>query len=475
MLTTPAPASTEAATRTKPIPTTPNREERRATGRSAEAARDRDRRQRRRRMLEEPAPDAESGIRNRGQRLDAEAPGGLVGDGHAASADCGDERGGEDGERAVRCAAYGPLRALRYERDEREQADSREDRAGDEEEPVPGVAPVEQEPADREDAVEDRSALRHVPDREHGRRERHCDAGARVDPRCSSGRDDDGGDERRRPEGQERRADERGQGGECDGEDAARVPPSRRDGLLVLRRTRLALGALPLLWGLQRIAQLGGEIGGARAAGRVEIQRGVDGGDETPREPAPLRGERRCALLDRACDLLDRHAPEGMPLAQRLPQEHSDRPDVALRRRLASVETLRRDVRERSRDVADGRERVRAVELGEAEVEEADREVVAILDEDVRGLDVAVDDSGPMGVRERIEDLCRDLDGVAVGRALRRESSRGAFARARTRMRCRRGSGRGRRRTPARSGRGAGGVPPWPRARRGQPPCPPAR
>ncbi len=104
-----------------------------------------------------------------------------------------------------------------------------------------------------------------------------------------------------------------------------------------------------------------------------------------------------------------------MPLAQRLPQEHPDRPDVALWSRLASVETLRRDVRERSRDVADGREGVRAVELGETEVEEADREVVAILDEDVRGLDVAVDDSGPMGVRERIEDLSRDLDSVAIG------------------------------------------------------------
>lgn len=67
------------------------------------------------------------------------------------------------------------------------------------------------------------------------------------------------------------------------------------------------------------------------------------------------------------------------------------------------------------RDVADGREGVRAVELGQTEVEEADREVVAILDEDVCGLDVAVHDSGPMGMRERIEDLSRDLDSVAIG------------------------------------------------------------
>ena len=70
-------------------------------------------------MFEQPGPDADAGIRNRGERLDAEAPSGLVGEGHAASADCGDERGGEDRERAVRRAAHGPVRPLCHERDER--------------------------------------------------------------------------------------------------------------------------------------------------------------------------------------------------------------------------------------------------------------------------------------------------------------------------------------------------------------------
>ena len=232
---------------------------------------------------------------------------------------------------------------------------------------------------------------------------------------ASSGCDDDSGDERRRPEGQERRRDERSQGCERDRQDASCVPPCRRDGLVVCGARLSRSGRCRFCGSLRafRNSAARSEAFGRRAGSRS--QRGIDGGDETPREPAPLRGERRCALLDRPCDLLDRHAPERMPLAQRLPEEHPDRPDVALWRRLASVETLRRDVRERSRDVADGGEGVRAVELGETEVEEADREVVAILDEDVRGLDVAVDDSGPMGMRERIEDLSRDLDSVAIG------------------------------------------------------------
>ena len=157
---------------------------------------------------------------------------------------------------------------------------------------------------------------------------------------------------------------------------------------------------------------------------------------------------------------------------QRLPQQHADRPHVALRGRVAAVEALGGDVGERARHVADGREGVCAVELREAEVEQADREFVAILDEDVRGLDVAMDDAGAMRVRERVEDLGRDLDGIAIGERSGADRLTERPARARTRTRCRRGSRRVRRRTRGRSGRDAGAVQPSPRARRARPPCP---
>ena len=103
-----------------------------------------------------------------------------------------------------------------------------------------------------------------------------------------------------------------------------------------------------------------------------------------------------------------------MAVGEHLPEEDADGPYVALRRRVRPVEPLGRDVRERARDVSDSRERVGTVELREAEVEEADRDGVTVLDEDVRGLDVTVDDPGAVRVRERVEHLGGDLDRVLV-------------------------------------------------------------
>ncbi len=104
-------------------------------------------------------------------------------------------------------------------------------------------------------------------------------------------------------------------------------------------------------------------------------------------------------MLNRARDFLDRNAPERMPVREDLPEQHADGPDVALGRGLASVESFRSDVGERSRNVADGSEGVRAVELRETEVEQLDGKLVAILEEDVRRLHVSMDDSGPVRVR----------------------------------------------------------------------------
>ena len=99
---------------------------------------------------------------------------------------------------------------------------------------------------------------------------------------------------------------------------------------------------------------------------------------------------------------------------ERLPEHHADGPDVAGRRSLLTAQALGRDVRERPRDVSDVRQRVGLVELGEAEVEQLDRDLGALLDEHVRRLHVAMDDPARVGVREPVQHLRGRLDGVAV-------------------------------------------------------------
>ena len=103
-----------------------------------------------------------------------------------------------------------------------------------------------------------------------------------------------------------------------------------------------------------------------------------------------------------------------MASRKRLPDDDPDRPDVALGLCLGAGEPLRRDVRERSGDVSDVRERVGAVELREAEVEQAGRDLVLMLEQDVRRLDVAVHDPHAVRVGQRVQHLGRDLDGVSV-------------------------------------------------------------
>jgi hypothetical protein len=110
-----------------------------------------------------------------------------------------------------------------------------------------------------------------------------------------------------------------------------------------------------------------------------------------------------------------------MAAGQRLPQDHADGPDVAALRRLLAGQALRGDVRERPRDVADRGQRVRLVELREAEVEDPDRDPSAFLDEHVRRLDVPVDDAAAVRVCEPVEHLGANLDGLRVGELARAE------------------------------------------------------
>src|SRR4029079_16368809 len=116
-------------------------------------------------MREQPVPDADRRACNRRERLDAQAPRGPVGDRNRAPSDRGEKRGGEDGEGAGRPATDRALRALHCKWYEREEADGCEGRPRDEEEPVAPVAPVQHEPADRENALENTGAPPEPPRR----------------------------------------------------------------------------------------------------------------------------------------------------------------------------------------------------------------------------------------------------------------------------------------------------------------------
>ena len=164
----------------------------------------------------------------------------------------------------------------------------------------------------------------------------------------------------------------------------------------------------------ERAAQLLGERGGRRPLLRVVRERVADRAEEPLREVGPLDLERRRTRLDRSGHLLQRHAPERMLAGERLPEQDADSPDVARRAGLLAAQPLGRDVRERARHVADRRQRLGLVELREPEVEQAHRDAVALGQQHVRGLHVAVDDPAPVRMCKAVEDLRRRLDRLAV-------------------------------------------------------------
>ena len=98
-----------------------------------------------------------------------------------------------------------------------------------------------------------------------------------------------------------------------------------------------------------------------------------------------------------------------MTACERLPEQHADGPDVRGRRRGVAPEPFRRDVRERSRNVAGRGQRLRLRQARKAEVQQADRSVLG-REQNVRRLDVAVDDAAYMCVREPLEHLRRGFD-----------------------------------------------------------------
>ena len=143
-------------------------------------------------------------------------------------------------------------------------------------------------------------------------------------------------------------------------------------------------------------------------------QRVRDRTEEPLRQIGPLGLQRRAAGLDRAGHLRQRHAPERVLAGERLPEQDPDGPDVARGAGLLAAQALGGDVGERAGDVADGRQRLGLVELGEPEVEQAHRDPVVLGEEHVRRLDVAVDDPAAVRMREPVEDLRRGLHRLPV-------------------------------------------------------------
>ena len=174
----------------------------------------------------------------------------------------------------------------------------------------------------------------------------------------------------------------------------------------------------------QRLA----EVGEVRAVVGVGLEAGVDRRAERGRQLRARLGEALDRLADRPrgrgrAQLRDRVEP-----GPELVEGEAERVDVGGRAGAGAGRLLRRHVGERADDLAGGGQRRSVVERGDPEVGEqralrepaldaarADR-----ADEDVVGLDVAVDDAGLVGVLERGAELGADVGEVAVAERLGR-------------------------------------------------------
>ena len=174
-------------------------------------------------------------------------------------------------------------------------------------------------------------------------------------------------------------------------------------------RRRRRLAAAP-----RQVAQLGGEALRSRPALRARDERAVHRLEDVARQVGAQRLERRRAVLDAPRRLDEVAAPERMLAGERFPEDDAEPPHVGGRCRGQSLQPLRRDVRERSRDVAERGQRVELGHLRQPEVEEPHVDVRRLGEQHVRRLDVAVDDPAAVRVRERVGDLAAHLERGAV-------------------------------------------------------------
>ena len=322
--------------------------------------------------------------------------------------------GRENGQDAVRRTPRGAPHGNEHDRDERQETQAGEQRSRHEPQPVACIAPVQREPARRQRRRRgSRQLLRRCRAGRSGSRGR---ARARVGGRASTRRRWRRSGARRAPaartEGASRRARPsrhrmRREGRVGHGAGRARGTPRARPSVSI--RVARACGLRPAFRSsAARSDALGRFLGSMASAVSTAV---------TSRRGRPRRSDASGgapAWIARATSWIGM-PQNGCRSGEGLPEEDADGPHVALRCRLAAGEALRSDVRERAGNVSDGRQRVRAVELGEAEVEQAHGDLVPILEEDVRGLDVAMNDPGAVGVCERVEDLGCSFDCILIG------------------------------------------------------------
>ena len=385
----------------------------------------------------------------------------------------GDRSGGEDPDAGMERAPPRAARRLHGERQEREQAERREQRPGAEEKAgsrvAPGDARARRAPGlRRRRPPPGRRSRAGTPALRASARARASAHGASSSPAATaSTASTERGPEREKGAADQRR-DRR--------EPGRRETPLERDG-----------AALPLARATSRWASATADGGTSDADGaprrrpRGAPRRGVRRSGAWPDRPrGRCRPRREGAVGGR----------RGAPTAAALPRRSCSRPPAAGRprtdgcprgpprgsRRPPRRRCAPRPPRRRSRSgemyasVPGTSPTAVSVSASSncASPKSSTRTEISllVLDEDVRGLDVAMDDPVAMRVRQAVEHLGGDLDRLGVVELLRRGAPRAACGPARTRTRCRRGRRRRRSRRPARSARGAGGRRPPSRARR---------
>jgi hypothetical protein len=142
-------------------------------------------------------------------------------------------------------------------------------------------------------------------------------------------------------------------------------------------------------------------------------------------------GERRRRFLELAAQDLDgARRLEREPTRQHSVQDDSERVDIGRGRDFFTLRLLRRHVRGSSHQRARIREGVRAGHARNAEI--GDLRAALLVEDDVRRLQVAVDQAPVVGLGEPSRDLCRDP--LALGVVQRPPGSEPVFQRAAGKM-----------------------------------------
>jgi hypothetical protein len=174
------------------------------------------------------------------------------------------------------------------------------------------------------------------------------------------------------------------------------------------------------------VLQVGGQRGGRRvAAGRLLLEAFEQDGLEIRGHRGVQRRGRRHVLVDDHAQRLDGiRALEGGQAGEDLVEHGAERVDVAL---LADLRDLARGLlgRHIARGADDGARhgdlRMALQRLGEAEVHDVG--LAVLVEHDVVGLDVAVDDAARVGVLDGAGDLREDGGGLGGGELLAREAA----------------------------------------------------